>query len=299
MHIVSVLNQPLLVISAALRRGLRAVYGFFETILLTLGIFLGPLFGAQPSEIVELSVYLERFIVFILAIICWVAFERSVIFYIDPPDALKGSKKSPKLTLLLSSLSVLASALAAIGVLHAFKVRHDHFVFLLLMGYIGARITRNISQYIRSFDTFYLAHFFEHTILGALSFFAIIQKPTWQPIVVGLGFSLSMVAVSLSKNLAQGTKVFYESPKTWSAMFGISFLGGPLAWTSLAVLGQLPKFYAAVFVIPLLFIALPQKFKEEVSTPTDEPSDSSARLYERVITAEILMILITAILLLI
>ena len=274
------------------------MYGFFESILLTLGIFLGPLFGAQPSEIMEIAVYLERFIVFILAIICWVAFERSVIFYIDPPEAVRKNKKSPKLTLLITSLSVLASALIAIGVLHALKIRHDHFVFLMTLGYIGARITRNISQYIRSLDTFYIARFFENTILGALSFFAVTQKPTWQPIVIGVGFSLSMIAVSLSKNLAQGTTAFNQSPKIWSAIFGISFLGGPLIWASLAVLGQLPKFYAAVLLIPILFISLPNKFKEQISIQSDETLESSARLYERVVTAGILMILTTAMLLL-
>lgn len=274
------------------------MYGFFENILLTLGIFLGPLFGAQPSEIVDLSVHLERFIVFILAIICWVAFERSVVFYMDPPDSMREKNKSPKLTLLITSLSVIATALIAIGVIHTFKARHEHFVFLMLMGYIGARVARNISQYIRSFDTFYVARFFENTILGALSFFAVTQKPTWQPIVVGLGFSLSMIAVSLAKNLALGTKVFSQSPKIWSAIFGISFLGGPLVWTSLAALGQLSKSYALVLLIPIMFISIPQKFREEVSTREDEPSEVSAKLYELVITAKILMILTAAILLL-
>ena len=266
------------------------MFPIFENIVYGLGIFLGPLFGARPGPNFALASFLESYLVFILSIICWIGFERSFSSFLFKTNQ---KDNSPSKTL-IQGLAVFATCLIFLGVLHSFKARNEHFVAIMMIGAIASRIIRIISRYLQTYWTFFFGVFLETTVIGALSFFVLTQKPTWQPLMIGAGFGFARVAISLSKNLASGSQILLASPRFWSAIFGLAVFFGPLLWVSMAFAGQLPKQYAILLALLIPFSKVPYKFRGALQLVEEDRITEATSAYESCITLAILMVLMSA-----
>jgi hypothetical protein len=267
------------------------VFPIFENIVYGLGIFLGPLFGARPGSNFEVFSFIESYLVFILTMVCWVGFEKSFSFFLFQTNQ-KGNSSSKTL---IQGLAVFTSCLIFLGVLHSFKVRNEHFVAILMLGAIASRIIRIISRYLQTYWTFFFGIFLETTVVGALSFFVLTQKPTWQPLLIGAGFGFMRVAISLSKNLASGSKILLANPRFWAAIFSLALFLGPILWASMAFAGHLPKQYAVLLALLIPLSKVPYRFREAIQLVEEDRIAEATNTYESCITFAILMVLLSSI----
>ncbi len=269
------------------------MFPIFESIIYALGIFLGPLFGAKPGPNQEVAVFLEHFLVFSLCIVCWVGFEHSFANYLNKTN----QKESSQIKILIQGLGVFITCVIFLGVLHSFKIRNEHFIAILMLGAIGSRIIRIISKFIKTYWAYFLGIFLETTLIGALSFYVITQRATWQPLVIGAGFGFVRTAISIAKNLAAGSTLAQKSPKTWSATYALTFFLGPIAWAFLAYRGQLPQSYAAALLLLVPFSKCPSKYRQSLELGEEDLKNEAVEVYHSTITMAILMVLLAAILL--
>gem|GEM_PF-6836973 len=271
------------------------MFRIFENSLYVLGNFLGPLFGAQVSSPLGTLEYFEKLIVLLIAIICWVAFERSFLRYIvlNSPNPGRRSTYNSWVTV----LGLIISAMISLGTMHALKVRNEEFVFSLFVAYVLCRIIKIISVHIKSPSTFYPAVLFEHTILGGISFFIVTGRPDWQPLVVGLGYGFSMTALIQARSVKRIKDIPLLSGNFAARIFTICFSLGPILWSLLAFAGQLPKIYSAFILLIIPFKNLQGKFT--LATGSNRlPSELAHSLELNVLTLIISMLLAAALMLL-